>query len=290
MVSKVAYMSFSVPDLGRSVEFAQSVLGLTLTESEGDTAWLSANHRHHELVLIEGPTPGYETIGLEVPDASLLDLAPAQVEAAGGIVVGDTSPADREVERAFGVLGPGGHVFRLFAGMSTASGRPSPEAGISPSQFEHATLNVSNLPKMERFLQRAFGFRFSDRLIPFGSFWHCNHDHHGIACFWTGRNGLNHYAWTITEKQLPLVAPVLAGRGQKLVWGPGHHTAGDNRFVYFLDPAGGLVEYNWGLGVMPPRGDYRARTRLVGPRTMDKYGSFPPKAQRSSNLRPLTPG
>ncbi|MBJ7518300.1 MAG: VOC family protein [Solirubrobacteraceae bacterium] len=292
MIKDLAYMAFDVPDLDRSIEFAQSIMGLQVTEVQGATAYLSSNQRHHELVLTQtGERTSYAAIGLEVEHPSVLDSAPARLEAAGGRIELSTAPEEQFAERTLTVVGPGGHRFRLFCGMPERGDVKPSETGVPPSQLEHATVNVSNQPAFERFLRRGLGFRFSDRILPFASFWHCNHDHHGIACFWRPRtNGLNHFAWTITEEQLPQVAPLLAERGQELAWGPGHHPAGDNRFIYFFDGAGVLIEYNWGLGVMPPVGDYRPRTRVLGPRAMDYHGTFPPKHHRNANTPPSAHG
>lgn len=288
MIKKVAYMALNVANVDKAVEFAQNIMGLQVTDTAGATTYLSSNERHHELVLTQAPGPTtYSAIGLEVEDPSVFAYAASRLEGAGGKLLADTGPEAEFCDQSLTVVAPGGHRFRLFSGMPTRTSTP-PATGVAPSQLEHTTINVRNLPAMERFIRRGLGFGFSDRVLPFGSFWHCNEDHHGIGCFWRPRmNGLNHVAWTITEQQLPTVAPLLAERGEELTWGPGHHPAGDNRFIYFIDGAGVQIEYNWGLGVMPPKGTYKPRTRVISPRAMDYNGTFPGPRQRNANTPPL---
>jgi hypothetical protein len=96
---------------------------------------------------------------------------------------------------------------------------------------------------MERFLREALGFRFSDRMGPFASWWHCDADHHGVALVLAPRSGLAHYAWAFDDLDaLGRVADRLAERERKLVWGPSRHGPGNNQFIYFKDTEQALVE------------------------------------------------
>ena len=67
MVSRVGHMAHRVRDLDAAVDFRQDVLGLVETERVGRVSYLSCNSRHHELILIEWLSPGYDHIGLRGP-------------------------------------------------------------------------------------------------------------------------------------------------------------------------------------------------------------------------------
>ena len=45
----------------------------------------------------------------------------------------------------------------------------------------------------------------------------------------------------------------------KLSWGIGHHGPGDNRFIYFKDPTGALIECCSGMARMGPGSTYQPR-------------------------------
>ena len=77
-----------------------------------------------------------------------------------------------------------------------------PERVAAVEDDEHALLDVQAAvdakaprPKpLERFPTHGLGFRFSDRMAPLASWWHCDADHHGMAITLAARNELPHGA------------------------------------------------------------------------------------------------
>lgn len=269
-------MGMRVPDLDAAVEFQTEILGLVETERVGGVSYLTCNERHHELLLIEDrERRGYDHIGFEVADAAALDGAKSRIESAGGRVLGGVYDGEPGIDRALLVQGPSGHVFKLFCGMETV---PAPEPGDRPIKFEHVSIK-SNWPwKLERFLKDGLGFRFSDRMGPFASWWHCDGDHHGMAIVLAPKPEFSHYAWTVEDlNQMGRIADRLKqSRDQKLIWGPSRHGPGNNLFSYFNDHDGAMIELCADLAQMPPEGDYVARKWPNSPTTINQWGSPPP--------------
>ncbi|MBJ7354946.1 MAG: VOC family protein [Thermoleophilaceae bacterium] len=265
-----------VRDLDAAVEFQTEILGLVETERVGGVSYLTCNERHHELMLIEDREQvGYDHIGLEVDDAATLETARPRIKAAGGRVIGDIFDGEPGIDRALLVQGPSGHVFKLFCGMETV---PAPGPGDRPIKFEHVSLKALKTKPVERFLQDGLGFRFSDRMGPFASWWHCDADHHGMAVVLAPKAELSHYAWTVEDlNQMGRIADKLKqGRDQKLIWGPSRHGPGNNQFSYFLDHDGAMIELCADLAQMPPDGDYVAREWPNSPTTINQWGAPPP--------------
>ncbi len=269
-------MGMRVPDLDAAVEFQTEILGLVETVRVGGVSYLTCNERHHELLLIEDREQcGYDHIGLEVADAPELESAKSRLEKAGGRVLGGVYDGEPGIDRALRVQSPSGHVFKLFTGMKTV---PAPPPGDRPIKFEHVSVK-SNRPKpLERFLADGLGMRFSDRMGPFASWWHCDSDHHGMAVVLAPKAEFSHYAWTVEDlNQMGRIADRLKQqRDQKLIWGPSRHGPGNNLFTYFNDHDGAMIELCADMAVMPPQGDYVARKWPNSPTTINQWGSPPP--------------
>ncbi len=265
-----------VKDLDAAVEFQCEILGLVETERVGGASYLTCNERHHELILIEDrERQGYDHIGLEVGDPADLDSAAKQLQAAGGRVIREVGDGEPGIDRALFAQDPAGHVYKLFSGMERVA---APEAGDRPIKFEHVSIKALRTKPVERFLADGLGFRFSDRMGPFASWWHCDGDHHGMAVVLAPKAELSHYAWTVEDlNQMGRIADRLKQqRDQKLIWGPSRHGPGNNQFTYFLDHDGAMIELCADLAQMPPAGDYVARKWPNNPTTINQWGSPPP--------------
>jgi catechol 2,3-dioxygenase-like lactoylglutathione lyase family enzyme len=276
MVTRMGHIALRVPDLDAAVDFQREVIGMVETERTAGAAYLTCNERHHELILIQDPVRrGYDHIGLEVGDAQALELLKGRVAGAGGRLLGGVYDGEPGIDRALRVQGPAGHVFKLFCGMET--GR-TPEPGDRPIKFEHASVKVRKPGPFERFLEQGLGFRFSDRMGPFASWWHCDADHHGMAVVLAARSELSHYAYALADlSAMGRVADRLKRlRDQKLIWGPSRHGPGNNHFMYFHDNDGAMIELCSELAQMPPQGTYVARKWPIDPTTINQWGGPPP--------------
>lgn len=269
-------MGMRVPDLDAAVAFQCEVMGLVETERANGVSYLTCNDRHHELILIQDSIHrGYDHVGLQVRDAETLESARPRIEAAGGRVLGEVYDGEPGIDRALRVVGPGGHVFKLFCGMEQVD---EPEPGDRPIKFEHFSLKANKPGALERFMRDGLGFRFSDRMGKFASWWHCDEDHHGMAVVLAPKPELSHYAWTVEDlNQMGRFADRLKQqRDQKLIWGLSRHGPGNNQFMYFHDNDGAMIECCADLAKMPPSGDYIAREWPNSPTTINQWGGPPP--------------
>jgi catechol 2,3-dioxygenase len=274
MVTRIGHMAFRVPDLDAAVDFQRDVLGMVETQRAAGVSYLTCHGRHHELLLIEDPVRrGYDHIGLEVADPAALDAVRAQVQRAGGRILHDVHDGEEGIDRALLVEGTEGHVFKLFCGMATVA---PPPPGDRPRKFEHVSIKVRRIRRMERFLQDGFGFRFSDRMGGLASWWHCDADHHGMAVVWAPKAELSHYAYAMEDfSALGRTADRLKlHRDRKLVWGPSRHGPGNNHFAYFHDDDGALIELCSELAQMDQ--GYRPRKWPMDPGTINQWGGPPP--------------
>ena len=286
MITRIGHMAFRVPDLDTAVDFVRQILGLAETERTARVSYLTCNERHHELMLIEDPhRHGYDHIGLEVENPSALHEAMRAVTRSGGRVLGTVYDGEPGIDRAVRVLAPGGHVFKLFCGMEQGA---QLEPADRPVKFEHASVKVMRPAQLERFLKDGLGFRFSDRMGPLASWWHCDDDHHGMAVTFGPRSELHHYAWTMPDlNAIGRVADRLKlNRDQRLVWGPSRHGPGNNLFSYFHDNDGAMIELCADMARMQ---DYAPRKWPIGAKTLNLWGGPPPVRFILTGVPPVTP-
>src|SRR5712675_3468275 len=82
-LTDIAYVRSGVADLGTAVRFATDIVGLELaTPTEAGVAHLRADHRHHCLALVEGPS-GVIASGFTVADSDALEAAETELERSG---------------------------------------------------------------------------------------------------------------------------------------------------------------------------------------------------------------
>lgn len=276
MVTRMGHIALRVPDLDAAVDFQREVIGMVETERTAGAAYMTCNERHHELILIRDPMRrGYDHIGVEVGDAGTLEQMKSTVVKAGGRVIGDVYDGEPGIDRALRVQGPGGHVVKLFCGMETDQVL---EPGDRPIKFEHASVKVRNMRRMERFLEKGLGFRLSDRMGPLASWWHCDEDHHGMALVVAPRPELAHYCYAYHDlnEQGRVADRLRALRERGVIWGPVRHGPGHNQSIYLHDNDGALIELSSDLALMTGEDGYTPGTWPVTPTTLSQWGGGPP--------------
>ena len=89
------------------------------------------------------------------------------------------------------------------------------------------------------------------------------------------RSELSHYAYSLPDLDaMGRVADRLKlHRDQRLIWGPSRHGPGNNRFMYFHDNDGAMVELCSDIAQMD---DYVPRSWPMGAKTINQWGGAPP--------------
>lgn len=275
-VTRIGHVGLQVPDLERSVAFAEQMLGLRVTERDRTAVYLTCNARHHELVLRSGGPAACDHLGLEVADADALDRLAGAIADAGWRVTKDR-PVEPGIEDAVAFVGPGGFTFELFYGMARDQPPHYDTIGVRPRKFEHITVEAADKAAMEELLGPMLGFRLSDRAGDAISWWRCGEEHHGISVIASDADRLQHYAWQIDSwATIARTGDQLAQRGRTFLWGPGHHGIGDNYFCYFADADGVTVEYSAQIARIEDDGRHEPRTWPDEPLSVNRWGNPPP--------------
>jgi catechol-2,3-dioxygenase len=274
-VTRLAHVGLRARDLSSQAAFYTDRWGLEAIDEHGHDVFLRAEGPdHHVLTLHTGEEAGLDHFALEVEHPDDIDRAADLVSSQGlEIVTPPTRDLEPGVGRAIRFRDPEGNVVELISGVDQVRD-PYGMRDVKPQALNHIVLATSNRPRMEQFYGGTLGFKLSDTLADFMTFWRCNANHHSIAfAAARGDRKLNHAAFDVKDwSELMRAVYYMGERGVQRMWGPGRHLAGNNLFSYYFDPEGNVVEYTTEVEQIT-NDDYVPPVR---PHIPDQWGSFPP--------------
>jgi len=244
VVCALRSIALRVPDLARAEAFYTAVWHLDVAARTDDAIYLRGTGADHHLVSLHAgaPAPQVLRVTLRARSAEALDaIARASTEAGGSVVQSRSAAVDPAGGERILVRDPDGRVFEIVHG--DARHADVKEAKDRPMRLAHVVLNCHDVPAQQKFVERAFGFRLSDR-TRIMAFMNCDRDHHSLALADADNDALNHVAFL-----MPDLESVMRGGGRMrdaghvIEWGPGRHGPGNNAFNYFIDPFGVVIQY-----------------------------------------------
>ena len=249
-LTDIAYVRSGVTDLDAAVRFATEIVGLELAAPTGvGVAHLRADHRHHCLALVEGPS-GVISSGFSVADCDALAAAETELEQSGITVRrGCAQEArSRRVREFIAFDDPFGNRLELVSQQETIT-RPvafTRPAGIS--EFGHLCLDAPDVHEAYRFWSTTFNARVSDWLGDAACLLRIDPVHHKLAVFKGDKPGLCHLNFQVaTIDDVFRSWHFLLDHGVEIEMGPGRHPQSTAIFLYFLGPEGFTYEYSFGV-------------------------------------------
>ena len=193
-LTDVAYVRSGAADLDTATRFATEIVGLELVAPvDSNVAYLRADHRHHCLALVQGPS-GVIASGFTVADSDALEVAETELERAG-LAVHRGSEAEarsRRVREFIAFDDPFGNRIELVSQQETVA-RPvafSRAAGIT--EFGHLCLDAPDVHEAYRFWSTRFNARVSDWIGDAACLMRIDPVHHKLAVFRGDEPGLCH--------------------------------------------------------------------------------------------------
>src|ERR1700683_3249426 len=165
-LADIAYVRSGVADLDAATRFATEIIGLELAApTEVGVAHLRADHRHHCLALVEGPS-GVIASGFSVADTDALAAAETALERAGfSVRRGDAAQArSRRVREFIAFDDPFGNRLELVSQQETISRPVNFSRGAGITEFGHLCLDAPDVHEAYRFWSTRFNARVSDWL------------------------------------------------------------------------------------------------------------------------------
>jgi 2,3-dihydroxy-p-cumate/2,3-dihydroxybenzoate 3,4-dioxygenase len=249
-LTDIAYVRSGVADLDAAVRFATGIVGLELAApTEIGVAHLRADHRHHCLALVEGPS-GVIASGFSVADAGALAAAETELERAGITVRrGSAQEArSRRVREFIAFDDPFGNRLELVSQQEIIT-RPvafTRPAGIT--EFGHLCLDAPDVYEAHRFWSTRFNARVSDWIGDAACLLRIDPVHHKLAVFKADKPGLCHMNFQVASiDDVFRNWHFLVDHGVQIEMGPGRHPQSTAIFLYFLGPEGFTYEYSFGV-------------------------------------------
>ena len=282
LVSGMGVMTLAVPDLDRSVQEATDLLGLRLVHRAEGLAVLTSNERRAELVYRAqrpGAPDGVVSIGLEAYDRDAVEAASGRAEDAGWRVLSRTPSLD-VMDASVTLASDEGLVFEIHTPVPTDQPIRYATSGVAPRKLDHVGPKTTDTERLAAQLNAILGLQVSDRtergelcFMRAG-----NRQHHTCSLIQDTRPGLHHYAWAFWRfTDFLALGDTLDVAGQKLVFGPGRHGAGDNIYTYHVDRSGMLIECCTEMEVIENDVGFRARTWSTdNPDLINRWGVMPP--------------
>jgi 2,3-dihydroxy-p-cumate/2,3-dihydroxybenzoate 3,4-dioxygenase len=262
-LTDIAYVRSGVADLGAAIRFATDIVGLELAaSSEVGVAHLRADHRHHCLALVEGPS-GVISSGFSVADSDALGAAETELERHGiSIRRGSKEGArSRRVGEFIAFDDPFGNRLELVSQQETVT-RPvafTRPAGIT--EFGHLCLDAADVREAYRFWSTCFNARVSDWIGEKACLMRIDPVHHKLAVFHGEKPGLCHINFQVASiDDLFRNWHFLVEHGVEIEMGPGRHPQSTAIFVYFLGPEGFTYEYSFGVRRIEDEAAWAPRT------------------------------
>jgi catechol-2,3-dioxygenase len=246
-VKRLSHVGLTATSVDKQAEFYTDRWGLDRIDEADGTLYLRGDGGDHHCLTLRPGEPGLDYVAFEVGSTDELERAVDKLHARGlEITVPPAADLEPGIARALRFKDPDGNTIELYAGMDVVPESYGPR-DVKPRAVNHVVFHASDRQKMEQFYADVLGFKLSDNLNNFMTFWRCNANHHSIALVGPrpdGKPGLQHIAFELQDHLEWLKGIYSMGEHhQPPLWGPGRHLAGNNLFAYFNDPEGNRIEY-----------------------------------------------
>ena len=242
LIRQMGHVVISSPDPMGAAKDLCDVVGLRITEVDGDDVYLSSNNRHHEVTYTKGDGRAV-ALGLEAISAEAVDEVASRAQSDGLEILGD-KPIGKYYDRGVQIVAPGGAIFEVHTPIKRNQDARYLGGRARPKRIGHINAFAPDTAAFGEFCEGTLGLKLSDMTEDDQFRWYRAQDgfHHTVA-MGPGPSTLHQYAFDLhCLEDLSRIADNLALKEQALVWGPGRHGAGSNIFTYYADPHGCLVE------------------------------------------------
>ena len=262
-LTDIAYVRSGAADLDAATRFATEIVGLELAAPRDQgVAHLRADHRHHCLALVEGPS-GVISSGFTVTDTDALEAAETELERSGLAVRrgSDIESRSRRVRELIAFDDPFGNRIELVSQQESMA-RPvafARRAGIT--EFGHLCLDAPDVHEAYKFWSTRFNARVSDWIGDAACLMRIDPVHHKLAVFRGDNPGLCHMNFQVaTIDDVFRNWHFLRSKNVEIEMGPGRHPQSTAIFLYFLGPEGFTYEYSFGVRRIEDEASWVPRT------------------------------
>ena len=244
---KLRSIELALPQAGEAAAFLTNIWGMLPATQVGDTYYLRGSGPFPYLVALQEAAAPHVRSTTFVCSAERLDRLRRSVSDAG-LVATPTVSADPGGGHGIIVELAEGELLRF---LTDAEDSIAVEGRDLPVKLTHVVFNAVDAEATGALVERALGFRVSDRTKGM-VFVRCNDSHHSTAFARAGIASLNHIAFEMEDMDAVMRGiGRLRDHGLAPAWGPGRHGPGANVFAYFIAPFGPVIEFSTAVEKVP---------------------------------------
>ncbi|GAK03643.1 catechol 2,3-dioxygenase [Geomicrobium sp. JCM 19037] len=301
-VAHLGHVEITVSDYEKSLAFFTDIMGLEVTETVGNRAYLRAwqDYDHHTLVLQEAHTSEVRRVGWRVSSEESLYLFERVLKDMGVQFTWHAGGSKKALGDAIHFRSPAGVPIELYwekerfttNDTKLQSKLPSHPSkfrahGVSPRRFDHVNVMVNDVQKEQQWWTEFLGVHHryyieNDEKTRLGSWLSRTNIAHEIAFMRNANQDgakFHHLAYYLdSPDELIRAANLMAENGIPIEWGPGKHGTSGAQFIYVFEPSGHRVEiWTGGMLIFSPDWEPIQWTSQVGELGLEMWGSKPPK-------------
>jgi 2,3-dihydroxy-p-cumate/2,3-dihydroxybenzoate 3,4-dioxygenase len=230
-------------------------------------------------VLYQSGEPGLKRVGWEMENEEELDRLRHALAQAGCTIA--EVPAEECAKlhqgRSIRLAEPfTGATFEYYSAMGEFGGTPFVPTVAKIARLGHIVLKTTDLAGATAFATSTLNYRVSDMIRGAVNFLRCHPNplHHSLALAQSGRRGLHHVNFMVTEiDDIGKAMARFKKHGIDVVYGPGRHPPSGSIFLYYLDPDGLTLEYSFGMEEFGEAGARKHRVLEPVPESIDFWGA-----------------
>jgi catechol 2,3-dioxygenase len=300
LISQLAHVEITTPNLEESTRFFVDVLGLSEVARVGGSVYLRCWYEtfHSSIILTPGDQPGVAHVAWRAQGPEELEIAVQRLEEDGsgkGWIEESVGHG-----RAYQFISPGGGLNEIFWDVeryqapedqkSTFPERPQrfSSRGVGCRQIDHITMPTKDVRKDVAWYRDVLGFRFTSYQVlddnpdhMFFAMLTVTEQSHTLGLLhdeaWVpGR--VHHVAfWLDNPLDLRRAVDVVMEAGTPIEYGPGRHGEGENDYLYFREPGNFRIElFSGGYRNYEPDIEPVCWRPLQGPLEITRNNPAPP--------------
>lgn len=278
-VTHLRYVALADPDFEAATAFYGGIWGLTPVADDTDLAFFTAEGTSEPYIirLRRAEEKRLDVVAFGMADEASVDALATRLGQAGTQLV--TEPATLHTPGGgygFRFFDPEGRLLEVSSDVAERTPRQLEARESIPNRLSHVVFNSTDLTTSIAFYQEHLGFQTSDWLEDKMCFLRCQTHHHSIAIAEGAHPSLNHVSFEMRgiDEFMRGTGRLIQDGGQRPLWGPGRHGAGDNTFSYFTDPNGNTVEYTTELEHIPQDAQWEPKVWTFD--NVDQWGTAGP--------------
>ncbi|UJL45589.1 VOC family protein [Virgibacillus sp. NKC19-16] len=301
-VAHIGHVEISVTNFDQSLWFFTEVMGLVLTESDGDRAYLRAwqDFDDYTLVLRASNVSEVNRMGWRVSTEESLKLFEKQLKEMNIDFIWVAGGEKRALGDMIQFKSPAGFPVELYWEkelfvtddpklQSKLPSHPSKYSfrGVSPRRFDHVNMMVNDVKKEQEWWTDLLGIHHRYYIqnkedVRLGSWLSRTNIAHEMALMRnSNQNGasFHHLAYYLdSPDELIRAANIMAENDIEIEWGPGKHGTSGAQFIYVFEPSGHRIEiWTGGFLIFSPDWEPIEWGSGIGQLGLEMWGSTPPE-------------